>query len=113
MKNNVKINVYKNMFAICTVGSSPKISSVLDYITCIIAKGIWPILLSSSIVVFIWGVLQYALNPQDVKKKAEGRSFMLWGLFALTVIISIWGFVNIVIGTFQLNNANPSIQTVV
>ncbi len=113
MKNNIKINIYKNMFAVCAVGTNPKISSVLDYITCMIAKGIFPILISLSVIVFIWGVLQYTLNSQDVKKREESRNFMIYGLIALTVIVSIWGLVNIFIGTFELNNASPSIQTVV
>jgi hypothetical protein len=32
---------------------------------------------------------------------------MLWGLIGFFLMVSIWGLVNILVGTFDLNNAVP------
>ena len=106
-----KIN--KNFFAICSIGATPNISTILDFVTCMLGKGIVPLLLALSVAIFIWGVVQFSINASDEKKREEGKNFMLYGIIALTVIVSIWGFVSILTTTFKIGHVSPPIQTVV
>jgi hypothetical protein len=44
----------------------------------------------------------------DVKREIEekrkaGKSFMIWGLIALFVMVSIWGLVGVLSNTFGIN----------
>lgn len=57
------------------------------------------VLLGVAIVVFMWGIIQYVLASGDEKKLAAGRSYMLYGIVGLTVMVAVWGFVNLLVYT--------------
>jgi len=60
---------------------------------------------------FVWGVVQFVLNSDEEVKKEKGRQFMLWGIIALTVMISVWGLVAILGDTFKIKtNVLPQVQ---
>ena len=72
-----------------------------------IIQALIPIVIGLAVLVFIWGVLRYVLNSSDAGK-AEGRTFMLWGIIALFVMVSVWGLVNILRDSLGLNLATPT-----
>ena len=65
-----------------------------------------PIVIGLAVLVFLWGVLRYVIASDDAGKE-QGRIFMLWGIIALFVMVSVWGLVNILRETLQLNPATP------
>lgn len=65
-----------------------------------------PILILIALVVFLWGVFKYAFSS-DAKSKQDARNFMIWGIVALTIMVSIWGIVFILQRTV-FSNSNPS-----
>lgn len=72
-----------------------------------IIQALIPIVIGLGVLVFLWGVLKYVLNSSDAGK-AEGRTFMLWGIIALFVMVSVWGLVNILRDSLNLNPATPT-----
>jgi hypothetical protein len=109
--------VYTN--AISSTGSSltctfnqanSKITDVFNYGTCLISKSIIPILFLIASIVFIWGVIQYVINSDDEEKRAKGKQFMVYGLIALAVAVSIWGLVGILTNTFSLQTGAPTVS---
>jgi hypothetical protein len=53
---------------------------------------------------FIWGAVRFFLiDADDQEKRTQGKQFMLWGIIALAVMISIWGLVRIVGSTFGVD----------
>jgi hypothetical protein len=69
-------------------------------------QGLIPIVIGLAVLIFLWGVLQYVITDEESGKE-NGRTFMLWGIVALFVMVSVWGLVNILKDTLQLNNATP------
>lgn len=68
-----------------------------------------PVLFAIAFIVFLWGVFQYFIRgAHDEEEKEKGKSLMLWGLIGFFVMVSVWGLVNILVGTFQTNNALPT-----
>lgn len=72
-----------------------------------IVQALIPIVIGLGVLVFLWGVLKYVLNSSDAGK-AEGRTFMLWGIIALFVMVSVWGLVNILRDSLELNPNTPT-----
>ncbi|MFA7193373.1 MAG: hypothetical protein WC087_00445 [Candidatus Paceibacterota bacterium] len=72
-----------------------------------IVQALIPIVIGLGVLVFLWGVLKYVLNSSDAGK-AEGRTFMLWGIIALFVMVSVWGLVNILRDSLELNTSTPT-----
>lgn len=72
-----------------------------------------PLVFALSFALFILGVFKYffqgATNPAEVKK---GRDFVIYGVVGFFLMISIWGIVRLLTGTFGFENANrPCIPT--
>jgi uncharacterized membrane protein YidH (DUF202 family) len=69
------------------------VNRLIDQVQTVIHRLI-PILISLGLLLFLWGVLRYLFAKDEVAQK-EARSFMLWGIIALFVMVSVWGLVTI------------------
>ena len=67
-----------------------------------------PILIALALLYFLWGVAEFILNAGSEEKRAEGRNKIIYGLIGLFVMIAVWGFVNVLLGTFRLDLATPT-----
>lgn len=89
----------------CTMGD--KLQGVLKYFTCIINDSIIPFLFALAILMFIWGAVKFFLiNSDEEAKREQGKQFMIWGIIALAVMMSVWGLVGLLGKTFNLNTGN-------
>ncbi len=83
-----------------------KLQGVLEYFTCAIGKSVVPFLFALAVVMFAWGVIKYfIINPEDQEKRAQGKQFILWGVIALAVMVSVWGLVAVLGATFGLDTS--------
>lgn len=61
------------------------------------------LLISLAIVFFLWGVFKFI--KEEGNKKEEGKEFMFWGIVGIFVMVSVWGLVNILSNTFNLDTS--------
>ncbi|MBP9802846.1 MAG: hypothetical protein KBD14_00865 [Candidatus Pacebacteria bacterium] len=80
-----------------------KIQDLMNYINCIFNRSVIPLLFTLALVFFTYGVVQFMLNPANEEKREKGKSYMVWGIIGLTVMVSVWGLVNILGSTFGLD----------
>ncbi len=74
-----------------------------------------PLLMAIAFLVFLYGVYKYfILGAADEKDRTEGRQFTIWGVIGFVVILSLWGIVNLVMGTFGLSagTSAPAFPTI-
>lgn len=91
-------------FGLCNLTpNNPNFQQLVSYITCIIGKSVIPLIFAMAVAMFVWGVVQYVINSSEEAKKEKGRQFMIWGIIALVVMVSVWGLVSIVAKTFNIN----------
>lgn len=64
-----------------------------------IVYSIIPILIGLAVLAFIWGLIKYIKNNSDQDKK-DAVGVMTFGIVALFVIVSVWGLVAVLQGTF-------------
>ena len=89
--------------ATCSLLGNPKIQDLLCYVTGIINNSIIPLLFALALVMFVWGVIKFfIINSDEEAKRAEGKQFMIWGIVALAVMLSVWGLVGILQTTFNI-----------
>jgi hypothetical protein len=67
-----------------------------------------PLLIGLAVIAFMWGVVMYLFG----KDKDGAKSFMLWGIIAIAVMVSIWGLVGILRSTLGVDGSanNKSIN---
>lgn len=85
---------------------------VFHLLGCILSTAVLPLLITAAVVLFILGVIKYVSKADEAKEREEGRNFMIYGIVALFVMVSIWGLVGIIQGTFGLgtNVLIPQVQ---
>jgi len=62
-----------------------------------------------AVLVFLWGVLKYVIASDD-NGKAKGRTYMLWGIIGLFVMVSVWGLVYMIQQTFGLRDPGRALD---
>lgn len=95
---------------VCKDISLDTIGHIFNWASCTLIKSIVPFLFSLATVAFIWGIIQYFLNPDNEEKRKNGKSFMIWGLITLFVMISLWGIVGTLSNTFQIKTLIPQLS---
>jgi hypothetical protein len=95
--------VNENSGFTCRLDNKPKLHNLLNYATCIINKSVIPLIFALALASFVFGVVQFVINSSDEAKKEKGRQFMIWGIIALSVMVSVWGLVAVLGNTFGVN----------
>lgn len=71
----------------------------------IILNPIIRLLFLVALVVFIWGVFSYVRGADSDGERETGRKHMIWGLFGMFIMVSVFGIINVIIGTFGIDGA--------
>ena len=89
-----------------SIGNTSKFQDVLCYFTRIINDAVIPLIFAVAVAFFIWGAVQFfILNAGEETKREQGRQFMIWGIVALAVMLSVWGLVGILTNTFGIEGS--------
>ncbi len=70
-----------------------------------------PLVFAIAFIAFIWGVFQFFFaKAGDAEARAQGRTFIFWGIIAFAVMVSVWGLVNLAVSSLGLTNtARPDL----
>jgi len=70
-----------------------------------------PIVITLAVVIFFFGLAMYLLKADDDKEK--GRNIMIFGIITLFVMVAVWGLVEVVANTFDVDlGGSVSLPTV-
>ncbi len=61
------------------------------------------LLISFGIVWLIWNIVRYVMSSDEANKE-KAKNQMIWGIVALTVIVSIWGIIGVLQNIFDVNS---------
>jgi len=75
-----------------------------------ILNAIIPLIIGLAVVIFLFGIIKYITAGSDEEKRDEGRNTMIYGIIAIFVMVSVWGLVGILKGTFDVTEESPQQQ---
>lgn len=55
-------------------------------------------------VVFVWGIFQFIASQTSDDKLSEGKRKIFWGLFGMFIMISAYGLIRLILGTFGVTD---------
>jgi uncharacterized membrane protein HdeD (DUF308 family) len=91
-------------------GDMSTLTGIIDFFSYTLATGVLPLLIGLAVVAFVYGIIEYFLNPDNEEKRKKGKSFILWGVIALFVMISFWGIVGVLQNTFKTEDNSSGIK---
>jgi hypothetical protein len=65
-----------------------------------------PFIIALTVLIFLWGVFKFVIAGADGDARKEAQGYMIWGIIALFVMVSVWGLVNILVRTFNLESSS-------
>ena len=89
------------------LAAAPTFSGVGDLatnLTAVINK-IIPFIFAITVIFFFWGLFQFLRGSGDPKMREEGRSHMIYGILAIFVMLSIYGLIGWLQGTFNITGS--------
>jgi len=69
-------------------------------------------LFALAIAFFLYGVLEFFLNQENEEAKTKGKSHMIWGVIGITIMMSVFTIMNIILSTLDINYIDPKEGTV-
>ncbi|MEK7559883.1 MAG: pilin [Patescibacteria group bacterium] len=63
------------------------------------------ILMGLATAVFLWGMVKYIQSGADEKAKESSKGYIKAGIIGLFLSLSIWGIVNVIARTFDVEDA--------
>jgi hypothetical protein len=70
-----------------------------------ILNNVVPVLLAIAGIIFIWGVITYAIRSAP-DEKATARGYIIWGIVGIAIILSFWGLASLLGNVFGLSGAS-------
>lgn len=83
--------------------NSSTLYDVIDEINTTIQIAI-PILFSLAFIAFFWGLSKFILNSSNATDVQKGRSYMIWGVIALFVLISFRAIIGLIASDLGIGN---------
>ena len=65
------------------------------------------LLIAVAVVIFLYGVVKYITAAGNEEKRKEAKDAMIWGIVGLFVMVAVWGLVNLLYYTLDLNTNAP------
>ena len=78
---------------------------VIDTVSGLISSLV-PLLIALAVLYFFWGLIKFMTSAGE--KKDDARDQMIWGIIILFVMVSIWGLVNLIQDTFDVDSTDGS-----
>ena len=83
------------------------IQGYAESITGLINNILVPALIAVAFLVFLWGIYKYFIQGADNEEaRTTGRTFTIYGIIGFVVLFSVWGIVQIMMGTLNIGAAN-------
>ncbi len=57
--------------------------------------------------VFFWGIFQFIFSQTADTQRDEGKRKIFWGLFGMFIMISAFGLIRLILGTFGITPSYP------
>lgn len=67
------------------------------------------LLIALAVIFFLYGIVKFIKSADEEEGREKGKNIMFYGVIGLFVMVSVWGIVNILINTFELNTF-PSVR---
>ena len=67
-------------------------------ISLIVVPIVW-VVLTFSVLVFMWGLVQFVMYADDPKARSTGWNHILWGIIGFAIILCAYGIVRLITNT--------------
>jgi uncharacterized membrane protein YidH (DUF202 family) len=60
------------------------------------------LIIGAGLLYFLWGLAQFIMNTDNESGRADGKRHMIWGVFGVFIMVSVWGILQVLFNTVNL-----------
>lgn len=94
------------------VAYASNVDTFIGNVNRLIVNPLIGMLFAIAIVYFLYGVYQFIANAESEDKKTAGKQHMIWGIVGLTIMIGVFGIIQLALNTFGIDGIDPEQGTV-
>ena len=79
------------------------ISEFLNGVNRVILNPLIVLAFAIAALVFFWGIFQFIFSETSDAKRDTGKKKIFWGLFGMFIMISAYGLIRLILGTFGID----------
>lgn len=102
--SNTGVQTVGGTGATSVTGTIGTITGVINRLQNII-NVIIPFIVGLAVLVIIWGIFSFISSAGDEEARAKAKSFIIWGIIGVFLMLSVWGLVNILTNSLPVDNA--------
>lgn len=68
-----------------------------------------PIIMLLATLLFLWGIFLYLTASDNEEQLSKAKTYIIWGIIALFVAVSVWGLVFVISDTFEIGSPGTPI----
>lgn len=80
------------------------INTLMNSISKVVLNPLIIFIFALAVVYFVYGVMQFLLNPEDETIRKTGKQHMLWGVVGMFIMIATFGIMNLILNTLGEKN---------
>ena len=88
-----------NYFLINAVYAASEADKLMKSINAKILNPLIGLFISLAVVFFLYGVIEFIAGAANEDKRTEGKKHMVWGIIGLFIMVSVFGIINLIMGT--------------
>jgi len=101
-----------DLFSTNVAYGADKLDKFIWNVDRLIINPIITLLFALAVVYFLYGLLEFLLNQENEERQTDGKSHMIWGVVGITIMMGVWGILNLVLNTIGVKGINPQQGTV-
>ncbi len=83
-------------------------STIVDRLVDLIINPLILLVFACGFFLFMWGLVKFLWNSREGEINDNGKSHMLWGIVGMFIMVSVYGILNIITGTFGIDNQSAT-----
>ena len=84
---------------IISYAEAATIDSLVNAVNKVVVNPLIIFIFALALVIFIYGVAQYLLNPESEEVRKQSKSHMIWGVVGMFIMVSVFGIMRIILNT--------------
>lgn len=60
-----------------------------------------------AVLYFLYGVVKFIMSMDSEGGRDEGKKHMMWGIVGITIMMGVWGIMNLILNTLNIDYIDP------
>jgi hypothetical protein len=83
-------------------------STIINRLVDLIINPLILLVFACGFFLFMWGLVKFLWNSREGEINDNGKQHMLWGVVGMFIMVSVYGIINLITGTFGITEQNAT-----